>query len=156
MENYTILHEYIKYVIPHFMWIVDLTINLISGIHHSCERREYTFNVLPEYSIIMSNTEFNTSPHDSHLSNFIHINLIGQDKGYWISNKVNNIENVIYSCVYMPFIMNNILEHINNLELMGYCFLLDHNRPFFSLLSHTQQEKSTNEPSDSFEGKKYL
>ena len=26
--------------------------NLISGIHHSCERREYTFIVLQEYTII--------------------------------------------------------------------------------------------------------
>jgi hypothetical protein len=26
--------------------------NLISETHHLCERREYAFNVLPEYSII--------------------------------------------------------------------------------------------------------
>ena len=26
--------------------------NLISEIHNFCERREYTFNVLPEYNII--------------------------------------------------------------------------------------------------------
>jgi hypothetical protein len=29
--------------------------NLISGTHDFCERREYAFNVLPEYSIIIPN-----------------------------------------------------------------------------------------------------
>ena len=27
-------------------------LNLISGIYNFCERREYAFNILPEYSII--------------------------------------------------------------------------------------------------------
>ena len=31
--------------------------NLINGIHNFCERREYTFNVLPEYSIITRERE---------------------------------------------------------------------------------------------------
>ena len=30
--------------------------NLISGTHHSCERREYAFMVLPEYTIIFRAT----------------------------------------------------------------------------------------------------
>ena len=39
-------------MLPHFTWMVDLTMNLISGTHHSCERREYAFMVLREYLII--------------------------------------------------------------------------------------------------------
>ena len=31
--------------------------NLISGIHNFCERREYAFNVLSEYSIIIRERE---------------------------------------------------------------------------------------------------
>ena len=49
-ENYIIL--YIKCVLPHLTEVMGPTINLISGIHHFCERREYTFNVLSEYIII--------------------------------------------------------------------------------------------------------
>ena len=30
--------------------------NLISGVHHSCERREHTFMVLREYTIISLET----------------------------------------------------------------------------------------------------
>jgi hypothetical protein len=33
--------------------VVGLTMNLISGTHHFCERREYSFNILPEYDIII-------------------------------------------------------------------------------------------------------
>ena len=32
--------------------MVSLTMNLISGTHHSCEKREYVFMVLQEYTII--------------------------------------------------------------------------------------------------------
>ena len=32
---------------------MGLTMNLISGIHHFCERREYSFNIVREYSIII-------------------------------------------------------------------------------------------------------
>ena len=32
-------------------WMVGPTMNLISGTHHLCERREYTFMVLQEYTI---------------------------------------------------------------------------------------------------------
>ena len=33
-------------------WTVDSTMNLISGTHHSCERREHAFMVLRKYTII--------------------------------------------------------------------------------------------------------
>ena len=32
---------------------MDLIINLISRVHNFCERREYTFNILPKYLIII-------------------------------------------------------------------------------------------------------
>ena len=51
-KNYIILREYIKSVLPPLTEIVDPTMNLISMIHDFCERREYAFNVLSEYSII--------------------------------------------------------------------------------------------------------
>jgi hypothetical protein len=52
-ENYIILLEYIKRVLPPLIKVVGPTINLISGTHNFCERKEYAFNVLPEYSIII-------------------------------------------------------------------------------------------------------
>ncbi len=36
------------------MEVMGLIINLINGTHDFCERREYAFNVLPEYNIITS------------------------------------------------------------------------------------------------------
>ena len=33
--------------------LVSLTMNLINETHHFCERKEYAFNVLPEYDIII-------------------------------------------------------------------------------------------------------
>ena len=48
-ENYRILREYIKCVLPPLTYVVGSTIYLISRTHHLCEKREYTFNVLPEY-----------------------------------------------------------------------------------------------------------
>jgi hypothetical protein len=50
-KNYIILWEYIKCV-PPLTEVVGPTMNLINGIHHFYERREYTFNVLSEYNII--------------------------------------------------------------------------------------------------------
>jgi hypothetical protein len=35
--------------------------NLINGTHDFCERREYAFNVLPEYSIITRRSSSNGS-----------------------------------------------------------------------------------------------
>jgi hypothetical protein len=52
-ENYIILQEYIKYVLPHLTEVVVPTMNLINRTHHFCKRREYAFNVLPEYDIII-------------------------------------------------------------------------------------------------------
>ena len=52
VENYIIFREYIKYVFPPLTEVVDPTMNLISEIHDFCEKREYVFNVFPEYSII--------------------------------------------------------------------------------------------------------
>ena len=49
--NYIILREYIKCVFPPLTEVVDSTMILISGTHDFCERREYVFKVLPEYSI---------------------------------------------------------------------------------------------------------
>ena len=51
-ENYVIFREYIKCILPLLTKVVDLIMNLISEIYHFCERREYTFNILPEYNII--------------------------------------------------------------------------------------------------------
>ena len=51
-EHYCVLPEYHKYVIPPLTWMVGPTMNLISGVHHSCERREHAFIVLWEYTII--------------------------------------------------------------------------------------------------------
>ena len=51
-ENYIILREYIKYVFPPFTKVMGPTINLISRTHDFCEKKEYVFNILPEYSII--------------------------------------------------------------------------------------------------------
>ena len=47
------LREYIKCVLPPLTEVVDPIINLISRFYNFCERREYAFNVLPEYSIII-------------------------------------------------------------------------------------------------------
>ncbi len=52
-ENYIILREYIKCVLPPLTEVVGLTMNLINGTYHFCERREYAFNVLLEYDIII-------------------------------------------------------------------------------------------------------
>jgi hypothetical protein len=52
MENYIILREYIKCILPPLTKMVGPIMNLISGTHHFYERREYAFNVLPEYYII--------------------------------------------------------------------------------------------------------
>jgi hypothetical protein len=52
-ENYIILREYIKCVLPPLTEVVGPTMNLINGTHDFCERREYVFNVLPEYNIII-------------------------------------------------------------------------------------------------------
>jgi hypothetical protein len=51
-ENYIILWEYIKYILPPLTKVVGPIMNLINGTHDFCERREYAFNVLPEYNII--------------------------------------------------------------------------------------------------------
>ena len=51
-ENYIMLWEYIKCILPPLTEVVGPTMILISETHDFCERREYTFNVLPEYSII--------------------------------------------------------------------------------------------------------
>jgi hypothetical protein len=55
-ENYIILGEYIKCVIPPLTEVVGLTINLISRTHDFCEKKEYVFNVFPEYNIITPST----------------------------------------------------------------------------------------------------
>ena len=52
-ENYIIFREYIKCVLSPLTEMMGPTINLISGIHDFCEKREYAFNVLPKYSIII-------------------------------------------------------------------------------------------------------
>jgi hypothetical protein len=51
-KNYIILREYIKCVLPPLIEVVGLTMNLISRTHDFCERKEYAFNILLEYSII--------------------------------------------------------------------------------------------------------
>ena len=53
MENYIILREYTKCVLPPLTEVVGPTMNLISGTHHFCERKEYAFNILLEYDIII-------------------------------------------------------------------------------------------------------
>ncbi len=45
--------EYIKCVLLPLTEVVDLTMNLISRTHYFYEKREYVFNVLLEYYIIM-------------------------------------------------------------------------------------------------------
>ncbi len=55
-ENYIILGEYIKCVIPPLTEVVGPSMNLISGTHDFCEKREYVFYVLPEYNIITPST----------------------------------------------------------------------------------------------------
>ena len=52
-KNYIILQEYIKYVFLLLTKVMNPTMNLISGTHNFYEMREYTFNVLSEYSIII-------------------------------------------------------------------------------------------------------
>ena len=52
-ENYIILREYIKCVLPPLIDVVGLTMNLISGTYDFCERKKYAFNVIPKYSIII-------------------------------------------------------------------------------------------------------
>ena len=42
-ENYIILREYIKCVLPPLIEMVGFTMNLISDTHYFCERREYAF-----------------------------------------------------------------------------------------------------------------
>ena len=51
-ENYWVLRKYVKCVLLSLTEVVDLIMNLISRTHNFCERREYTFKVLPEYLII--------------------------------------------------------------------------------------------------------
>ena len=53
-KNYCVLSEYHKCVVPHLTWIVSPTMNLISGTHHLCEKREYAFMILQEYLINFS------------------------------------------------------------------------------------------------------
>ena len=50
LENYIIFREHIKYVFFPLTEMVDFTINLINEIY---QRRKYTFNILPEYNIII-------------------------------------------------------------------------------------------------------
>ena len=50
-ENYQVLREYIKCVLPPLTEVVGPIINLINETYNFCERREYAFNVLPEYNI---------------------------------------------------------------------------------------------------------
>jgi hypothetical protein len=52
VKNYIILREYIKCVLSSLTEVVGPTMNLISGTHNLCEKREYAFNVFLEYSII--------------------------------------------------------------------------------------------------------
>ena len=54
VENYYVLPEYHKCILPNLTWMVGSTMNLISETHHSCEseRREYVFMVFQEYTII--------------------------------------------------------------------------------------------------------
>ena len=46
------LSEYHKCVFSPITWMVGPIMNLISGTHHSCKRREHVFMVLREYTII--------------------------------------------------------------------------------------------------------
>jgi hypothetical protein len=50
-ENYIILQEHIKCILTPLTEVVNPTMNLISGTHYFCERREYAFNALLEYDI---------------------------------------------------------------------------------------------------------
>ena len=54
-ENYIILQKYIKCVFLPLTEMMGPTMNLISGTHHFCEMRDYTFNILLEYDIIILN-----------------------------------------------------------------------------------------------------
>ena len=41
MKNYSILTEHNKCIFSIFTWTIGHTINFISGIHHSCEKKKY-------------------------------------------------------------------------------------------------------------------
>ena len=69
--NYCILSEYHKYVLPPLTWIVGPTMNLISGIHHSCEKNEYAFMVIREYTIISQKYNSNDIPMQVLISLFL-------------------------------------------------------------------------------------
>ena len=45
-KKYTILPEYISVILPTLTWMLGLIMNLIIGIHHSCERKEHEINIL--------------------------------------------------------------------------------------------------------------
>ena len=51
-DNYWVLSEYHKCVLSHSHIIVNSTNKIYDGTHNLCERREYAFMILPEYSII--------------------------------------------------------------------------------------------------------
>ena len=53
-KNYIIFWEYIKCVLLPLIEVMGPNINLIRETHDFCERKEYAFNVLSEYSIITS------------------------------------------------------------------------------------------------------
>ena len=56
MDNYIILREYIKCVLPPLTEVVGPIMNLISGTYHFCEKKEYAFNILSEYDTIFHKT----------------------------------------------------------------------------------------------------
>ena len=49
--NNIIFWEYVKCVLSSLTEVVGATNYIYGGTHHFCKRREYTFNILPEYYI---------------------------------------------------------------------------------------------------------
>jgi hypothetical protein len=60
-ENYIILREYIKYVLPPLIKVVVPLIKFMVRLITSVKKKEYAFNVLPEYDIIFRNVVKNWS-----------------------------------------------------------------------------------------------
>ena len=66
-------NKYIKCVLLLLTKVIGPIMNLISGIHDFCERKEYTFNILLEYNIITCGCGIPTSKFqgpNTHLFNY--------------------------------------------------------------------------------------
>ena len=88
-ENYIILREYIKCVLPPLTEVVGPIMILINRTYNFCENNKYIFNILLEHSIITLNWKYIKNTLNSTQPNAFTPILLGDLTGIFLGTREN-------------------------------------------------------------------